>query len=245
MIYSVDLNADVGEGIGNEPLLMPYISSCNIACGGHAGDTETMRKVVGLAKQYGVKVGAHPSFPDKENFGRQPMEISHAALYAAVVSQIEDLMKILGEAQVGLHHIKPHGALYNLAATDEKIAAVIVEVMKRFALPIKLYVPYGSVIAKRAIKNNIPVVFEAFADRNYNDDLTLVPRSEKKALIHDTDIMFNHVFNMISDQKVITVTGHKVDILAQTFCVHGDNPEAIDLVKKLNERLKDNGIQIK
>src|SRR5690606_41336858 len=105
MIYSVDLNADVGEGIGNEPLLMPYISSCNIACGGHAGDIETMRIVVMLAKKYGVKVVAHPFFPVKENFGSQPMEISHAALYAAVVSQIEDLMKILDEIQVGLYLI--------------------------------------------------------------------------------------------------------------------------------------------
>lgn len=244
MIYSVDLNADVGEGIGNEPLLMPFISSCNIACGGHAGDAESMRSVVKLAKEHRVKVGAHPSFPDKENFGRQAMDMSCVALYSSLKSQIGSLLTILSEEQVGLHHVKPHGALYNLVAVDEKMAAVIIEVMKSFALSIKLYVPYKSVIAKLAMENNIPIVFEAFADRNYNDDLTLVSRTEKNALIHDSDAVFKHVFGIITNQKVKTITGKNVRILAETFCVHGDNPEAIKLVKKLNDKLKNNHIKI-
>ena len=156
----IDINVDVGEGINNETQLFPYISSCNIACGGHAGDTETMRSVVKLAKQYHVKIGAHPSFPDKEGFGRKTMDISCAALYTSIKAQIDDLISVLREEHMRLNHIKPHGALYNLAAIDAKCASVIIEVMKSILLPVKLYVPYNSVIEKMAIENNIPINYE-------------------------------------------------------------------------------------
>lgn len=234
----------MGEDIGNELKLMPYISSCNIACGGHAGDKETMSNVVKLAKQHGVKIGGHPSFPDTENFGRLKMDMSCAALFSSLKKQIEDLLDILYHEQANLHHIKPHGALYNLAAVDEKTAMVIVEVMKSFVLPIKLYVPYKSVIANLAIQNNIPIVYEVFADRHYNTDLTLVSRDKKEALIHDASVMFEHVFRMISKQKVMTISGVEKAILAQTICVHGDNPEAVTLVKKLNNNLMKMGVEI-
>ncbi len=244
MQHIIDINADVGEGIGNEPLLMPYITSCNIACGGHAGTIESMQTVVALAKRYGVKIGAHPSFPDKVHFGREPMEMSYAALFTSVKNQIESLIPILREAQVTLNHIKPHGALYNLAATDKNIALVIVEVMTWFAMPIKLYVPYKSVIAELAIQNNIPMVYEVFADRNYNSDLTLVSRKEKHALIHDTQTVVEHVYNMVVNQKVTTISGLEVAIKADTCCVHGDNPQAIELVKNLRMQLEDKGLTI-
>lgn len=242
---TIDINADVGEGINNESKLMPYISSCNIACGGHAGDVDIMRRVVKLAKTHRVKIGAHPSFPDKDNFGRQPMDISYAALYTSLKHQIDDLMKVLTEEQVGLHHVKPHGALYNMSAIDRNIATVIVEVMKSYARSISLYVPYGSVIEKIAAENNIPVFYEAFVDRNYNDDGTLVSRQNSHALITDSEVMFEHVYRIITSQKVKTVNGLEIDLKADTFCVHGDNPKAVDLIKKLKKRLEDNHIQIR
>lgn len=242
---TVDINVDVGEGIGNELLLMPYIASCNIACGGHAGTFETMKNIVKLAKQHHVKIGAHPSFPDKENFGRQSIEMSSAALFSSVKNQIEDLIKVLNRENALLHHVKPHGALYNLATVNERIASVIIEVMKSLALPIKLYVPYKSVIADLALKENIQITYEAFADRNYNEDLTLVSRSEPHALIEDVNLVFDHVFRMISTQKVKTIKNIELDIEAATFCVHGDNPKAVDLIKNLKLKLELNGYEIR
>lgn len=244
MRYTIDINADVGEGMGNEAELMPYLSSCNIACGGHAGTSKSMRSVVKLAKKYGVKIGAHPSYPDVKNFGRERMDMSCMALFVSLEKQIDSLRDILDNEQINLHHVKPHGALYNLAAVDEKVAQVVVEVMKRFVLPVKLYVPFKSVIADLAIQNNIPIVYEVFADRNYNDDLTLVSRGKKEALIHHDDVVFQHVFRMISEHKVKTISGAEVDIFAETICVHGDNPNAVNLVMKLNENLKKKGVEI-
>lgn len=242
---TIDINADVGEGIGNESQLMPYLSSCNIACGGHAGDFDIMKEVTKLAQEHGVKIGAHPSFPDKTNFGRQAMDITRLDLYNSIKNQIEDLIKVLNKEDALLHHIKPHGALYNLAAVDENIANIIIEVIKSIGLPLKLYVPYKSVIADLAIKENIQIIYEAFADRNYNNDLTLVSRAESNAVITDSKLVFAHVFYMVSTQKIKTIQNTKVDIKADTFCIHGDNPKALEAIKYLNEKLMLNGYKIK
>lgn len=244
MIQTIDINVDVGEGVNNEAQLMPYISSCNIACGGHAGDLQTMKTVVQLAQKYKVKIGAHPSFPDKENFGRKHIKISCAALYKSIREQINDLITVLRAENAGLHHIKPHGALYNLAVTDASTAKVIIEVIKTILLPVKLYAPYNSVIAKLAIKENIPVVYEAFADRNYNEDLTLVSRNEKNAIISDSEKLFSHVHRMIIQQKVKTINDVEVKLIAHTFCVHGDNPKAVNLIKDLSKKLEQFHINI-
>jgi len=241
---TIDINVDLGEGIGNEEELMPYISSCNIACGGHAGDIDTMKSVIKLAKQYHVKIGAHPSFPDKKNFGRVKMNLSDTDLFNTIKTQVEDLILIINEEEAILHHIKLHGALYNLAAIDNNIAHTVLKALKSIALPVKLYVPYKSVIAQLAIENNIEIVYEAFADRMYNDDLTLVSRTHKQALIYDEDKLFNHIYNMVTKQKVKTISGVEVDIIADTFCIHGDNPKAIILIKKLKERLISKGVKI-
>ena len=136
--FIVDINADVGEGLSNESELMPLISSCNIACGGHAGDDETMKSVIELAKTHGVKIGAHPSFPDKDNFGRAPMKISYTALFKSLEEQVCQLIKHLDDAHESLHHIKPHGALYNLATKDKNVATVIIELLKSFVFPVYL-----------------------------------------------------------------------------------------------------------
>lgn len=242
--YVVDINVDVGEGVGNESQLIPYVSSCNIACGGHAGNSKTMRKVVKLVHQHHVKIGAHPSFPDIENFGRKAIHMPCVVLFASLKVQINDLMTIIKQEKALLHHVKPHGALYNMAVTNPKIATTIIEVMKSIARPIKLYVPYNSVIETLALENNIPITYEVFADRNYNSDLTLVSRSKKDALIHDSDAMFEHVYRMISKQKVKTVSGAEVAIKAETVCLHGDNLHAVDLLKKLRINLESKGIKI-
>jgi len=240
----VDINCDVGEGIGNETRLMPYIGSCNIACGGHAGDSSTMQEVVRLAKKHAVKIGAHPSFPDKENFGRQTLEMSSAALFKSLKHQINTLFDVIRDEHAQLHHIKPHGALYNLAAVDDKTATVILEVMKGFHESLKLYVPYKSVIAKLALKANIPIMYEAFADRNYNDNLTLVSRQNSKAIITDPEAVFRHVKRMILNQKVQTLNGVEVQLKAETFCIHGDNPNAVELIIYLTDKLIKNNIVI-
>lgn len=243
--FSIDINADVGEGIGNEAMLFSYISSCNIACGGHAGDAQSMNEIVVLAKENGVKIGAHPSFPDKANFGREIMNISCAALYTSIKDQIKSLLSVTRAHHAQLHHVKPHGALYNLAAKDETTAQVIVDVMKRFHQPLKLYVPFGSVIAKLAQEQGVAILYEAFADRNYNNDLSLVRRKLDNAVITEASQVCIHVLNMVIHQKVTTIAGNEVPIYADTICVHGDNPKAIDLVKSLCHFLNEHAIAIK
>ncbi len=242
--FIIDINADVGEGLANEAHLMPYLSSCNIACGGHAGDFESMKTVVKLAEQHNVKIGAHPSFPDKENFGRRFVEMSSADLYTSLKHQIRSLMTVLRNERLPLHHIKPHGALYNFAVKDEKIATVIIEVIKSIALSIKLYAPFNSVIANLAQQEHIPVTFEAFADRNYNEDLSLVSRDKKNAIITDSNLAFKHIYKIISEQKVMTIDGVEVALKANTFCMHGDNPEVLNILKNLTNKLHKKGIKI-
>jgi UPF0271 protein len=240
----IDINADVGEGIGNEVDLMPFLSSCNIACGGHAGDVKTMTEVVKLANKHHVKIGAHPSFPDKKNFGRIDMEISTAGLYYSLKQQILALQQVLYSENTILHHIKPHGALYNLAAKDEKTALVIVEVIKGITLPLKLYAPYNSVVASVAKAENIEVAYEAFADRNYNEDLSLVSRKTKNAMISDNEEILNHVLRMILQRKVRTNKGREMLLKASTFCVHGDTKNALEILKYLNQKLPQYNIDI-
>jgi len=242
--HYIDINADVGEGIGNEALLMPYLSSCNIACGGHAGDDKIMNDVVSMAKKHNVKVGAHPSFPDRENFGRQIIEMNNVDLFDSIMSQTITLNNIAEQQGVALNHIKPHGALYNLAAKDETIAKLIVNIISSFSYKIKLYAPYNSVIAEIANSENIEVYFEGFADRNYNDDLSLVSRKKSDALITKKDEVLDHVCRIVKDRKVKTVNGVEVELLADTICVHGDTKNAVDILKYLNHHLPANGVEI-
>ena len=242
--WVTDINADVGEGVGNESVIMPFLSSCNIACGGHAGDEDTMKMTVLEAKKNKVKMGAHPSYPDPENFGRKEIDISCAGLFSSIKSQIKALMNIVRQEGRQLHHVKPHGALYNKAAVDCDTATIVLEAIKSFPMPLKLYVPYGSVIASMAIEERIPIKYEAFADRNYRDDLTLVPRSEPNAIITDLDNMTEHVLRMIKRGVVKTVNGNEIPIQADTFCVHGDNPEAIKLLQGLRQVLNQEFVKI-
>ncbi len=241
---TIDLNCDLGEGLNNEAQLMPYLSSCNIACGGHAGDKSTMQQVVRLAKQHNLKIGAHPSFPDKINFGRKIVQMTPNNLKSTLIEQIENLLKITSSESVRLSHIKPHGALYNLAAKESKAANVIAEVLKHFDMNLKLYAPYDSVMAEVAEQQKIEIVYEAFADRNYNSDLSLVSRSNPEALITDSNLVFEHVKRIINTGKVKAINGVEVRLKVDTFCVHGDQQNALEVLRNLSTNLKAIGVSI-
>ena len=240
---TIDINCDLGEGTGNDELLMPYISSCSIACGGHFGDEKTMTAAIRLAKKHQVKVGAHPSFPDKENFGRKTMSISENELEENVYNQIKAFQQVCEREDVQINHIKLHGALYNLAAKDEKIALTVLEAIKKTSVKVSVYAPYQSILADQA-HPNFDVIFEAFADRQYYSDLQLVARSEKGAVITEPIIAWKQVRRILQKGEVLSVEGEKVKIKAQTFCIHGDQPNAIALASYIHEQLMKNNISI-
>ena len=238
----IHINCDVGEGLNNEHLLMPYITSCNIACGGHFGDKNTIDEIIELAIQNNVLIGAHPSFPDTENFGRKLINISDAAFKESIQNQLNLFMNRLFFFHVKLHHIKPHGALYNAIAVDENLAILFIDTIKKYAIDAYLYVPYSSVIERVAKENNIKIKHEAFADRNYNDDLSLVSRANENAWILDKEQVFQHVHRIIKEGKVKTISGKEVKIKADTFCVHGDTKNAIEIVEYVSKKLKNQKI---
>ncbi len=240
----IDLNCDVGEGIGNEAQLLPLISSCNIACGGHAGDEMTMREVIKLASQNNVKVGAHPSYPDKVNFGRISLDLPVDILFKSIQEQIKKLEEILNNGQMNLNHIKAHGALYNDLAKNKDLAIRFLNAVQQYKDKVFLYVPYGSEIAEEAIHRGFHIKYEAFADRNYNKDLSLVPRTHKHALIEEPEKVLEHLILMVEQQKVQTLNGEVSTIFADTFCVHGDTPNALQILMYLSKYLPNHQINI-
>jgi len=241
---TIDINCDLGEGIENEELLMPYVSSCNIACGGHYGDENTIRKTIELALINKVKIGAHPSFPDTENFGRKIIDISFEDLKESIKSQLNLMMEQLDVYQMKLHHIKAHGALYNLIAKDTETANVYLDAIEEYAKNSYLFVPYNSVIEKLAKERNFKVKYEAFADRSYKNDLSLVERANEKALLTDSKSVFNHVMHMIQNNAVRTIENTEVPIVVDTFCIHGDNKNAFIILNELTSLLKRQNIKI-
>tara|TARA_R110000868_G_scaffold36074_1_gene128405 strand:+ start:7863 stop:8600 length:738 start_codon:yes stop_codon:yes gene_type:complete len=241
----IDINCDLGEGIGNEAEIMPLISSCNIACGGHAGDKETMIKVVRLAKEYHLLIGAHPSYPDRENFGRTTINIPEKELKKSILTQIEDLNKVLRSLGMGLHHIKPHGALYNDIAKDRKLAKVFLNCIAEYKKDIYLYVPYNSRIEEEALKSGFPIKYEAFADRNYNQDLSLLTRKDPAALIQDPKAVLEHILHIVKKGTVVTLSGKEVKIKADTYCIHGDSPATLQILMYLSQHLPKNQILVK
>ena len=244
MNTTVDINCDVGEGLDNEAQLMPFISSCNIACGGHAGDTQTMIKTIKLALKYTVKIGAHPSFPDVANFGRKVMDMNPFELQQSLEDQIIRLTTHIDELGANLHHVKPHGALYNLAAIDGATSQILVNAVKNTTNNVPLYTPYNSKLALVARENQLKVIVEAFGDRNYNTDLTLVSRNSENALLTNKQLVLSHLVHMIKNKEVISIDGVGVKMSAKTFCIHGDNPRAIEVVKYLSKELLKLNIKI-
>ena len=242
MRTSIDLNCDLGEGIGNEAALMPLISSCNLACGGHAGDQETIDQVVQLAKQHKVGVGAHPSFPDRENFGRKEIQLSFKELKNSVLEQIARVNQACLKYQVPLHHIKAHGALYNLCAQKKEYAEFLTEVLAEAYPEIPVYVPFDSEMT-RAATGKLRLLFEAFADRNYEPDGSLVSRQKNHAVIADENALINHVLRMVQHSEIKTLDGGILKTKIDTICVHGDTPKAVELLQLLTQKLDENQIK--
>lgn len=242
-MYKIDINCDMGEGVGNEESLMPFIASCSIACGGHAGDEETMMRVVGLAAENGVLVGAHPSYPDREHFGRRTMDISERELTKSIREQIGALERIL-HFKLPLDHIKPHGALYNDIAINRQLARVFLGAVWGYRKKACIYVPYGSIIAEEALLNDFRIKYEAFADRNYNPDLSLVSRSGENALITDPKAVLDHLIPMVTRNEVVAITGKVVGLKADTFCIHGDVPATLQILTYLSEELPKHKISL-
>ena len=240
----IHINCDLGEGGDFDADLMPHISACNIACGGHAGNLETMQQTIKLAVEHEVEIGAHPSYPDKGNFGRKTMKISAEELQRSIVAQILSLKQLAEAEGVKLTHVKPHGALYNEAAKDEKTAQIIIDSLLEFDQKLALFCPLNSVISKLA-KGKIPIVFEAFADRNYIPDYSLVSRSKSNALISEKEAVFEHLFSMFSEGKITCENGTKISCSATTFCLHSDTPNSVEIMSFLKRKFAEHNIKIK
>ena len=239
-MVKIDINCDMGEGMNNDALIMPYISSANIACGKHAGNRETMRETLLLAKKHGVKVGAHPSFDDKENFGRTEMKISFADLYELVLQQVEELDLMCSFLGLKMHHVKPHGALYNMAAKNKRMATVIAMVVKTVRPDLILYGLSGSYIISEAQALGLKTASEVFADRTYQDDGSLTPRTESNALIESEEQSIQQVLKMVEHGTVTSVSGKEIKLHADTICIHGDGEHAVAFAKNIYETLKMN-----
>lgn len=244
MSVSIDLNADLGEFSTSEldEQIMPFLSSCNIACGGHVGDEETVKRTIQLAIQHGVAIGAHPSFPDKENFGRKVIQINPSELRDSINNQILLVDRITKEEGVQLHHVKPHGALYNHAVTDVPTARLICEVVKGLDENLSLYGLSQSGIAEIAEEFGVPFIAEAFADRRYEPDGTLRSRSFDDAVITDKKEILRQVEELVFQNRVMA--NDWIPIQSQTICLHSDTPGAVTLAKEIHNHLVNKGAHI-
>ena len=244
MMTSIDLNCDIGEGCGNDAELMRHITSANIACGFHAGDEATMRRTVELALENGVAIGAHPGYRDRENFGRTEMAHSFGEIYDDVIEQILALRNICNTLGGRLHHVKPHGALYNQAAKDPEIARAIAEGIAAIDPTLVLYGLSGSHLISEAEKVGLQTASEVFADRTYQNDGTLTPRSQPNALITETETSLTQVLDMVKYGRVRSTEATMLAIKAETICIHGDGSNAVSFAGTIRERLNSEGIAV-
>jgi len=234
----VDLNSDLGEGAGHDHEILELVSSANIACGFHAGDPPSIFATIRAALERGVSLGAHPSFPDRENFGRAEMTMPPGDLHAFVAYQIGGFRALARTAGGRMNHVKAHGALYNMAARDRALADVIAHAVFALDPNLILFAPLGSQLDHAATKLGLETASEVFADRNYLPEGALVPRSRADAFVHDPVEAADRILRILSEGKVRAVDGTDVEISASTICVHGDNPQAVTFVRKLRERLE-------
>lgn len=240
----IDLNCDMGEGCGSDAELMAYISSANIACGYHAGNAETMKRTVDLALEHGVTVGAHPGYPDRENFGRTNMNMSVRDVYDLVADQIEALNEIAVSSGGRLTHVKPHGALYNQAARDAELATAIAEAVRDFDDSLVLFGLANSLSISIAASLGLRTANEVFADRTYQTDGSLTPRTEPNALIRDTETASTQVLDMIKYGRVRSTEAVMIKINADTVCIHGDGEHAVAFARAISTELERNGVTI-
>ena len=229
-----DLNCDMGEGMGNDEAIMPYITSANISCGFHAGNGDTIRHTMALAIKHKVHIGAHPSFRDKENFGRKEMHLPPDKLYAIVLEQLIKMDLIAREKGTVLHHVKPHGALYNMASRDAETAAIIAQAIKDFKEDLILYGLSNSCLISEAKSLGLKTANEVFADRTYQDDGSLTPRLQANALIEDEEQCIRQVMQMVKEGTVTTTCGKVIPVTADTICIHGDGKHAVRFARKIH-----------
>ncbi|EDM34157.1 hypothetical protein PBAL39_19469 [Pedobacter sp. BAL39] len=247
--FSVDLNCDVGESfgayhIGNDAAVFPYLSSVNIACGFHGGDPAVMRKTVKMALEQGLAIGAHPGLPDLQGFGRREIKVNTDEAYEMVVYQIGALSAFVTAEGGRMHHVKPHGALYNMAAKDERLAMAIAEAIYRVNPELRLYGLSGSALVKAGTTLGLNVAHEVFADRSYQDDGTLTPRGQQGALIDDVDQAIAQVVKMVKQGTVMSRQQVPVGIHADTICIHGDGLHAAGFARRIHETFHLEGIVI-
>ncbi|MHC0035654.1 5-oxoprolinase subunit PxpA [Pseudoneobacillus sp. C159] len=249
-MVTVDLNCDLGESfgayqIGQDEEIMKYITSANIACGFHAGDPIIMRKTVEMAIKHGVKIGAHPGFPDLQGFGRRNMNLSPEEVYSMVLYQIGALEAFVRVMGATLHHVKPHGALYNMSATNQSFAEAIAKAIFDFNPELSFYGLANSAHIEAGNKYHLKMAQEVFADRTYQADGTLTPRNHANALVTDKEKAIQQTVNMIKDKQVTAVTGETISITADTICIHGDGIHAVSFAKNIKNALENEGITLK
>jgi UPF0271 protein len=242
---SVDLNADVGEGSPDDAVLIPLVSSVNIACGGHAGDAATMAHTVALAAAHGCAIGAHPGYADPEHFGRRALDLPASAVQRLVAEQIEILAAHAHAAETRLTHVKPHGALYNQAAGDMNLAMAVARAVRDVDPSLTLVGLAGSALLAAGRRYALRVAAEAFVDRRYEADGRLTPRPHSDALIHDPEEATGQVLRLVRTGRLRSRTGPIITLTADTFCVHGDSPAALALVQTLRQRLAATGIVVR
>ncbi|MDP9911210.1 UPF0271 protein [Variovorax boronicumulans] len=241
----IDLNADLGEGAGSDEALLGLVSSANIACGWHAGDARTMQQCVRWAMAHGVAIGAHPSFPDRENFGRSTMHLPPEEIVANVLYQVGALAAIVKAEGGRLAHVKPHGQLYNQAVKEPELAEALCEAVRRFDPSLKFFGLAGSNMIDAARRAGLQPVEEVFADRGYMPDGSLVPRSQPGALIENEEQSLAQTLSLVRDHRVVAIDGSTVPVNAQSVCLHGDGAHALAFARRIRERLQQEGIDVR
>jgi UPF0271 protein len=244
MKLSVDLNADLGEGSGYDTELFELITSANIATGFHAGDSDTMHAAILAAMQHGVAVGAHPSFFDRENFGRKELKVPNEEVFDAVAYQLGIFQAIASALDVRPNHVKPHGALYNMAVRNGNLADAIARAIESVDPKLILFAPDNTELARAGQAHGLQIAREIFADRNYLNDGWLVPRTRPDALLRDPKEATQRILRMLRDGKVRSVEGRDVDVRGETICVHGDTPGAVEFARELRTQLETEGVKI-
>lgn len=235
----------MGEGMDTDEAIMPYISSANIACAYHAGDTDTMQKTVEYCLKYNVAIGAHPSFNDKENFGRREIDLPEKEIYEIVIQQLLLMNEIVSTYDARLNHVKPHGALYNISVKNKTIAKTIAMAVMDFDKDLLLYGLSGSYSIEQAKAIGLRTMNEVFADRTYQDDGTLTPRTQKNALILNADKAVQQCLQFVKNKTVTTISGKELPVNTDTICIHGDGLHAVDFAKAIYNALTKEGIAIK
>ncbi|MDC0531718.1 LamB/YcsF family protein [Candidatus Pelagibacter ubique] len=246
----ININCDLGEkskfhSIENDPELLNIVNSANIACGYHAGDEQTMEMVIQISKKNGVSLGAHPSFKDPKNFGRKRMNLSSLEIKKLIFDQYEILQKIAQKYNENVTHIKPHGALNNMACEDLELATTLAVAIKEINKDIIYLVPTGSQMEVAAKKNGLKIACEIFADRNYEDNGNLISRSKPNALITDPQLAKNHVLSMVKNQAINCLSGKQIPCEIDSVCIHGDNESSLATAKSIRDNLVDNGLELK